>query len=76
MRTTVFHRKLSIMNSLTTYVSESYNELINKVTWPTFRNLQSDTIVVIVATLLLSLLIFGMDAISNFVLGQIYDLNI
>jgi len=64
------------MNSLTTYVSESYNELINKVTWPTFRNLQSDTIVVIVATLLLSLLIFGMDAISNFVLGQIYDLNI
>ncbi len=64
------------MESLKTYIVESYNELINKVTWPTFSNLQSDTIVVIVATLLLSLLIFGMDAVSNFVLGQIYDLNV
>ena len=63
------------MESLTTYISESYNELINKVTWPTFKNLQADTIVVIVATILLSLLIFGMDAVSNFVLGAIYDLN-
>ena len=63
------------MGSLQTYISESYNELINKVTWPTFKNLQSDTIVVIVATVLLSLLIFGMDAVSNFVLGAIYDLN-
>ena len=63
------------MESLTVYVKESYNELINKVTWPTFRNLQADTITVIVATILLSLLIFGMDAISNFVLQQIYALN-
>jgi preprotein translocase subunit SecE len=64
------------MGSLQTYVQESYNELINKVTWPTFRNLQSDTVVVIVATILLSLLIFGMDAISNFVLDLVYSLNI
>ena len=63
------------MEGLKIYVQESYNELINKVTWPTFKNLQADTIVVIVATVLLSLLIFGMDAASNFVLGQIYKLN-
>ena len=63
------------MEGLKIYVQESYNELINKVTWPTFKNLQADTIVVIVATILLSLLIFGMDAASNFVLGQIYKLN-
>jgi len=63
------------MGSLQTYIQESYNELINKVTWPTFRNLQSDTVVVIVATILLALLIFGMDAISNFVLDLVYELN-
>ena len=28
------------------YVKESYNELVNKVTWPTFPQLQSSTIVV------------------------------
>lgn len=63
------------MESLQTYIRESYNELINQVTWPTFRNLQSDTIVVIVATILFSVMIFGMDSISNFVLSTIYKLN-
>lgn len=63
------------MEGLKIYVQESYNELINKVTWPTFKNLQADTIVVIVATIMLSILIFGMDAVSNFVLSQIYALN-
>ena len=63
------------MESLKIYVQESYNELINNVTWPTFKNLQADSITVIVATLVLSLLIFGMDAVSNAVLKQIYALN-
>lgn len=63
------------MESLQTYIRESYNELINQVTWPTFRNLQSDTIVVIVATIIFSLLIFGMDSLSNLVLSTIYKLN-
>lgn len=63
------------MEGLKIYVQESYNELINKVTWPTFENLLSDSLVVIVATILLSLLIFGMDAVSNFILSSIYSLN-
>ena len=63
------------MEGLKIYVQESYNELINKVTWPSFKNLQADTIVVIVATIILSLLILGMDLASNGVLGVIYDLN-
>ena len=32
------------------YFKESYNELVNKVTWPTFPQLQSSTVVVMVAT--------------------------
>ena len=32
------------------YIKESYNELVNKVTWPTFPQLQSSTIVVMVAS--------------------------
>ena len=32
------------------YVKESYNELVNKVTWPTFLQLQNSTIVVMVAS--------------------------
>lgn len=63
------------MESLKLYIKESYNELINKVTWPTWANLQGSTIVVIVASILLSLIIFLMDSISNGLLSFIYKLN-
>ena len=32
------------------YVKESYNELVNKVAWPSFPQLQSSTVVVMVAS--------------------------
>lgn len=64
------------MDRLKLYVIESYNELVNKVTWPTWSNLQSSTIVVLVASIILALVIFLMDIISKGVLDQIYDLNI
>lgn len=34
------------------YVKESYNELVHKVTWPTFAQLQNSTVVVMVASLI------------------------
>jgi len=64
------------MNSLKLYIKESYNELINKVTWPTWANLQGSTLVVIITSLLLSLIIFLMDSVSNGVLSFIYKLNV
>jgi len=63
------------MERLKLYIIESYNELVNKVTWPTWSNLQSSTIVVLIASLILALIIFGMDVVSKTVLDQIYDIN-
>ena len=60
------------MNLLVLYVKESYNELINKVTWPTLANLQSSTTLVLVASLILSLIIFVMDVIAKQSLGLLY----
>ncbi|HMQ48620.1 MAG TPA: preprotein translocase subunit SecE [Saprospiraceae bacterium] len=60
------------MERLKLYFLESYNELINKVTWPTYENLLSSTIVVLVASLILALIIFLMDATSNGLLDLIY----
>ena len=57
------------------YIKESYNELVHKVTWPTWANLQGSTIAVLVASLILSLIIFLMDSISNGLLTFIYKLN-
>ncbi len=62
------------MDRITLYIKESYNELVNKVTWPSWSNLYSSTILVLVASLILALIIFVMDAISKGVLDQIYGL--
>ncbi len=49
--------------SFKTYLSESYNELVNKVSWPTWKELQSSAIVVLVTALIISLVVFAMDYI-------------
>lgn len=49
------------MASFKTYLSESYNELVNKVSWPTWKELQSSAIIVLVSALLLSAIVFLMD---------------
>ncbi|MBK7383757.1 MAG: preprotein translocase subunit SecE [Flavobacteriales bacterium] len=51
------------MASFKTYLSESYNELVNKVSWPTWKELQASAIVVLVSALILALVIFVMDFI-------------
>jgi preprotein translocase subunit SecE len=56
------------------YIRESYNELVNKVTWPSWANLQSSTILVLVASIILALVIFLMDTASKGVLNLIYNI--
>jgi preprotein translocase subunit SecE len=56
------------------YTQEAYDELIHKVTWPTWDELQQTTIIVLVALLLITMVIFGMDFLSENVLKQIYGL--
>ena len=62
------------MDKVILYVKESYNELVHKVTWPSWSNLYSSTILVLVASIILALIIFVMDVISKGVLDQIYGL--
>ncbi|MCB0655231.1 MAG: preprotein translocase subunit SecE [Saprospiraceae bacterium] len=61
------------MNKIRLYLQESYNELLNKVTWPTWPNLMSSATVVLVASAIIALLVFGMDAVSNQVTQFFYS---
>jgi len=58
------------------YLQEAYDELVHKVTWPTWKELQSSALVVMVASFIISLLIFVMDQsfrnIMNFIYGLFY----
>jgi preprotein translocase subunit SecE len=62
------------MNKITTYFSESYKELVEKVTWPTWLQLQQSTVIVLVATALVTVVIFAMDAVSKGLLNLVYSL--
>ena len=54
------------------YIKESYNELVNKVTWPSFSQLQSSTIVVMVASVIFALVVLAMDLSFENLLAAIY----
>ena len=62
------------MENLKVYIQESYNELMTKVTWPTWPNLQQTTIVVLIGLFIFTSLVFIMDAISKGVINKIYEL--
>jgi preprotein translocase subunit SecE len=46
---------------LQSYVKESYDELVHKVSWPTWSELQNSAIVVSIASLIIALVVYLMD---------------
>ncbi|OJU77601.1 MAG: preprotein translocase subunit SecE [Bacteroidetes bacterium 47-18] len=60
------------MSKFGKYVQESYDELIHKVTWPKWNELQQSTIIVLVALLVITLILLGMNGASEFVMKLIY----
>ncbi|MFK7774390.1 MAG: preprotein translocase subunit SecE [Saprospiraceae bacterium] len=60
------------MDRIQLYLKESYNELVNKVTWPTWSKLLQDSRLVLIASLILSLIIFLMDMAAQGILGLVY----
>ena len=54
------------------YIIDSYNELVEKVSWPSFTQLQSSTIVVMVASLIFAIIVLVMDVSFETVMQGIY----
>ena len=54
------------------YVKESYNELVNKVAWPSFPQLQNSTVVVMVASAIFAIVVLLMDISFENVMATIY----
>jgi preprotein translocase subunit SecE len=62
------------MSKFGSYIQEAYDELIHKVTWPTWEELQQTTIIVLIALGLVTAVIFGMDFVGENVLKFIYNI--
>jgi len=57
-----------------TYFQETWNELIHKVSWPTWSDLQNSAVVVMIGTVIISLIIFAMDLSFRNIMQMIYGL--
>ena len=62
------------MNKISNYFSDSFKELTEKVTWPTWEQLQQSTMIVLAATLLITGVVAVMDLIASGGLNFIYKL--
>jgi preprotein translocase subunit SecE len=62
------------MSKVQTYFRDSYKEMTEKVTWPTWPQLQQSTMIVLVATLVITGIVWLMDLASNNLLKFVYSL--
>ncbi len=56
------------------YFKNAYNELVNKVTWPSFEQLLASTKVVMVASVIFALIVLVMDITFENVMSGVYHL--
>lgn len=56
------------------YIQESWNELIHKVSWPTWPELQNSALVVMIASLIIAVIVFVMDITFRNIMEFIYGL--
>lgn len=61
------------MAGIVNYLSESYSELTNHVTWTTWPEAQRLTIVVVVFSVLFALAIWGVDTVFSGVIEQYFE---
>lgn len=59
-------------NKIVNYVKESYDELMNKVSWPSWSELQNSAIVVSIASLIIAAIVFGIDIILKTTIENLY----
>ena len=60
------------MKKFINYVKECYTELVQKVSWPTWKELQSSAVVVSIASLIIALLVYFMDKSFETLLEAFY----
>ncbi len=62
------------MNKIVNYFRESIKELTEKVTWPTWPQLQQSTMIVLAATLVITFIVLAMDFAAGNIFKQAYNM--
>ena len=59
--------------SLIDNVKESYNEMVHKVSWPSYKELTQSAALVLVASIILALVVWAMDWCFEELMTLIYS---
>ena len=55
------------------YIKDSFDELLHKVTWPTWDELQNSAVVVAIASLIIALIVYIMDTVFSLLMQLFYS---
>ena len=64
------------MSQLTNYIKESYDELLTKVTWPTWKETLQGALMVFVMAVVMSLFFLLLDQVLKFFLELLLKVSI
>lgn len=56
------------------YVKESYNELVHKVSWPSWSQLSNSAVIVMIASLIFAIVVLAMDLTFENIMKAIYSI--
>ena len=61
-----------MFKKLIKYCKDSYEELAQKTTWPTRKELTHSALIVLTASVIIAVVVFGMDKLFQFVMTTVY----
>ncbi|MDR2949457.1 MAG: preprotein translocase subunit SecE [Prevotella sp.] len=62
------------MKKIINYIKDSYNELVFKVSWPSRTELTSSAVIVMIASIMMALVVWGVDSVFDRVVKLFYGL--
>ncbi len=64
------------MDKITLYFQEAYDELVHKVTWPTWAELQDSSVIVLITAIIISLIVLFIDVVFKYGIQELYKIII
>jgi preprotein translocase subunit SecE len=63
---------MNIFSKFFNYCQVCYDELAHKVTWPTLKELTGSAVLVLTASVIIALVVWGMDFTFEKIMGLVY----
>ena len=63
-----------MFEKVTNYCKESYDELVHKCSWPSYKELTNSAVIVLSASVIIALIVFVMDSVFEEIMKLVYSL--